>query len=198
MREKSVSSFIFDYGLSFAGLSEQQREGIVQELMNFQRRDAVAVSFKKYADARTEAPQTRLTYREAVTFPVRFMHGQSHHLQGQASDISMDGIRLWTDFAMQNGARIHMTFTLPDYVLYPELEPEDPKPAGKPVQAFKEMYCKGVIVARLPSDTRKLPHGVKFVDLHPVDREEMGRFIHQLQLYKLARRKGGLQVKRHA
>lgn len=197
-REKSVSSFIFDYGLSFAGLSDQQREAIVQELMNFQRRDAVAVSFKKYADARQEQPQTRLTYREEVTFPVRFMHGQSHNLEGHASDISMDGIRLWTDFAMQNAARIHMSFTLPDYVLYPELEPEDPKPTNKSVQAFKEMHCKGVVVARLPSNTRKLPHGVKFVDLHPVDREEMGRFIHLLQLYKLSKRKGGQQIKRHA
>lgn len=197
-RDKSVSSFIFDYGLSFAGLSEPQREGIVQELMNFQRRDAVAVSFKKYADARVEQPQTRLTYREEVTFPVKFMHGQSHHLEGHASDISMDGVRLWSDVAMQNGARIHMSFTLPDYVLYPELEPEDPKPAVKKGQPFKEMHCKAVVVARLPSNTRKLPHGVKFVDLHPVDREEMGRFIHLLQLYKLARRKGAQQIKRQA
>lgn len=190
-REKSVSSFIFDYGLTFAGLSEQQKEAIVQELMNFQRRDAVAVSFKKFDGAVKDAPQTRLTYREDVTFPVRYMHGQSVHAEGYASDISMDGIRLWGDTALQNGARLHLTFTLPDYVLYPDADPDQlPRPQGKNVQSFKQMTAKGVVVARLPSDTRKLPHGVKFVDLHPVDREELARFIHLLQIYKLAKRKG--------
>ena len=191
-REKSVSSFIFDYGVTFSGLSEGQKEAIVQELMHFQRRDAKAVSFKKFADVRTEQPQTRLTYREEVTFPIQFMHGQSVHSSGFASDISMDGIRLWTDMALQNGARLHLTFTLPDYVLYPDIEPGEPIPrvANKSQHAFKEMHMKGVVVARLPSNTRKLPHGVKFVDLHPVDREEVARFIHLLQIYKLAQRKG--------
>lgn len=199
-REKSVSSFIFDYGLTFSGLSEAQREAIVQELMNFQRRDAVAVSFKKYADVRAEQPQTRLTYREEVTFPVRFMHGTSHNSEGYATDISMDGIRLWSDTGLQNGARIHMSFTLPEYVLYPDTDPEESaKPApAKPVQAFREMQCKGIVVARLPSGTRKLPHGIKFVNLHPVDREEIARFIHLLQLYNLAKRKSAQYAKRQA
>lgn len=198
-REKSVSSFIFDYGLSFAGLSDQQREGIVQELMNFQRRDAVAVSFKKHADARVEQPQTRLTYREEVTFPVHFMHGSAVHSEGYASDISMDGIRLWSDAALQNGARVHMTFTLPDYVLYPEADPNDPvRPGARRGAGFKEIQCRGVVVARLQSDVRQIPHGVKFVDLHPVDREEVGRFIHLLQLYKLAKRRGAKGTARRA
>lgn len=198
-REKSVSSFIYDYGLSFAGLSDQQREGIVQELMNFQRRDAVAVSFKKYADVRADQPQTRLTYREEVTFPVHFMHGSAVHGEGYASDISMDGIRLWSDVGFQNGARVHMTFTLPDYVLYPESDQNDPgRPMIRKGNAFKEIQCKGVVVSRLQGDVRKIPHGVRFVDLHPVDREEVGRFIHLLQLYKLAKRRGPQQAKRRA
>ena len=199
-REKSVSSFIFDYGLTFSGLSEAQREAIVQELMNFQRRDAVAVSFKKYADVRVEQPQTRLTYREEVTFPVRFMHGTSHNSEGHASDISMDGVRLWSDTSLQNGARIHMSFTLPEYVLYPEADPDDPARAVPPkaLHGFKEINCKGTVIARLPSGTRKLPHGVKFVDLHPVDREEIARFIHLLQLFNLAKRKSAQFTKRQA
>lgn len=196
-REKSVSSFIFDYGVTFSGLGAQQKEAIVQELMNFQRRDAVAVAFKKYSDPKADAPQTRLTYREEVTFPVQFMHGQSVVSEGYASDISMDGMRLWTDSAMQNGARLHLTFTLPDYVLYPEAEPGEHPRQGRHPSSFKEMRTKSIVVARLPSSIRKLPHGVKFVDLHPVDREELARFIHLLQLYKLAKKKGQ-QAKRHA
>ncbi|MDP9017995.1 MAG: PilZ domain-containing protein [Candidatus Eremiobacteraeota bacterium] len=191
-REKSVSSFIFDYGITFANLSATQKEAIVQQLMNYQRRDAVAFSFKKQADTNKDAPQTRLTYREAVTFPVTFMHGQSPASTGHATDISMDGIRLWCGTALQNGARVHLTFTLPEYVLYPDADPEDPTPraTGKHPQGFKEMSARGVVVARLASNEKKIPHGVKFVDLHPVDREELARFIHLLQLYKLARAKG--------
>ena len=189
-REKSVSSFIYDYGLTFVGLNELQKEAIVKELMNFQRRDAVAISFKKHSETTKDATQMRLTYREEVTFPVRYMHGQNVFANGHASDISMDGMRLWVDTALQNGARLHLTFTLPDYVLFPEHEPDDlPRAAGKSPNSFKEMSAKSIVVARLPSNTRKLPHGVKFVDLHPVDREELARFIHTLQLYKLARRK---------
>ena len=188
-REKSVSSFIFDYGLTFAGLSEAQKEHIVQELMNFQRRDAVAISFKKQSDVQKDVSQMRLTYREEVTFPVRYMHGQSVFAEGYCSDISMDGMRLWVDSALQNGARLHLTFKLPDFVLYPDHEPDD-LPKGKHKNAFAEMNAKGIVVARLPSNTKKLPHGVKFIDLHPVDREELARFIHTLQLYKLAKRKG--------
>lgn len=190
-REKSVSSFIFDYGITFSGLSDAQKETIVQQLMSYQRRDAVAVSFKKSTETVKDGPQTRLTYREEVTFPVSFIHGQSVNSSGHASDISMDGIRLWTDMALQNAARVHLKFTLPEYVLYPEAEPDElPRPVGKHPQAFREMTARGVVVARLPSNTKKIPHGVKFVDLHPVDREELARFIHLLQLYKLAKAKG--------
>ncbi|MDQ2919099.1 MAG: PilZ domain-containing protein [Verrucomicrobiota bacterium] len=190
-REKSVSSFIFDYGLVFTGMSDAQKEALVRELMNFQRRDAVAVAFKKHTETAKETTQMRLTYREEVTFPVRYSHGPNAFAEGTASDISMDGIRLWVDRAMQNGARLHLTFTPPDYVLYPDYESDDlPRAQGKSHNSFREMTAKAIVVARLPSSTRKLPHGVKFVDLHPADREELARFIHTLQLYKLARRKG--------
>ncbi|GAC1655154.1 MAG: hypothetical protein NVS9B12_06120 [Vulcanimicrobiaceae bacterium] len=195
-REKSVSSFIFDYGLSFANLSREQKDAIARELMNFQRRDAGAVSVKKYTDPAKDQTQMRLSYREEVTFPVRYIHGQNAFAEGHASDISMDGMRLWVDTALQNGARLHLTFTLPDHVLYPDCEPaEMPRPQGKSPNSFREMTTKSVVVARLPSDSRKLAHGVKFLDLHPVDREELARFIHTLQLYKLARRRK-LQVAR--
>ena len=192
-REKTVSSFIYDYGIAFASMTPDEEDNIFQELLSFQRRDAVANAEKKTAVgvAADELPQTRLSYRESVTFPVRYATGNQHDCEGEASDISMDGIRLWTNVALQSGARLHLTFTLPDFVLSVD-SPEAIKRRSefsRKNERFTEIRTKGLVVARLQGQGKGMPHGVRFVDLHPADREELARFIHSLQIYRLAERR---------
>ena len=188
-RGKSVANFIYDYALSFSGLSKLQKDQLTQALVAFGRLDAVAVAFKKRGDVKPSLTQTRIAYREEVTFPVRCASGEQVFSDGHVSDVSIDGMRLWVQTALEQGSPLELTFTPPSYVLWPDSASVDVgRQMGTRSSEFREISAQAVVVARQPSNTAKLPHGIQFVDLPCEDRQELARFIRCLQLYKSAQR----------
>jgi c-di-GMP-binding flagellar brake protein YcgR len=188
----------YEYGVEFEDLGSSQRESLLREIAEMQRRAAAArVAARESAKqhASTSGKQRRTSLRTMVPFPVRYRRASYSACSGEASDISAGGLRLLCADELPNGTEVEMRFTLPVRVLdaYPkaderlEITPFGHRRVRIPDnrRPFDEMIVRGRVCSiHEPQNGRKV-YGVAFVDIDGYQREEIARFTHAVQLSRI-------------
>lgn len=128
-----------------------------------------------------------------VMYALRDRNGRRH---GRANDLSAGGLRLSTDEDLLRGSILVLDFRLPDaflegltiekevfeqtpFGLRPETVKTQPPPFAPMrlnAQVLSTFYVPG---------TKRLAHGMKFIDLHQEAQEELQRFVHLWQLHQI-------------
>ena len=137
-----------------------------------------------------------------VEFDVSYtIEGRPGRRNARANDLSAGGLRLVSDEDIIKGSLLTLDFQLPDDFLASmtvekemyEQSPFGLRPETIKVQppGFAPVHVNGRVLATFfDSQTRKLAHGISFVDLDRNLEEELQRFMHLWQLHYLRTRKG--------
>ena len=147
--------------------------------------------------AQKSTAQKRSAFRMPVEFDVLYALGErTGRRHGRANDLSAGGLRLSTDEDLIKGSILTLDFRLPDAFLegltvekevYEQtpfgLRPETVKTQPPP---FGPMHLSAEVLSTfyLPG-TRRLAHGMKFINLQQEDQEELQRFVHLWQLHQI-------------
>ncbi len=190
----------YEYGVSFARMTNDERIALAKEIHEMQRREAAARADQRQTAAPKPAPRTpgkqrRSAVRTLVEFPVRYRLPGKASAAAVANDVSMGGLRLITPDKLVLGMIVEVRFTLPgDYLyIYPpagervEISPFGPRKVRIPDnrRPFEEMTVHGRIVSRFQPVQGREVYGVQFTDVDGYQREEIARFTHSVQLAKL-------------
>ena len=193
----------YEYGVSFARMTADERSSLAKEIHEMQRREAAARADQRpqaKAAAPKPAPRTpgrqrRSAVRTLVEFPVRFRVANKAGVSAVANDVSMGGLRLITPAKFELGTLVELRFKLPDDYLfvYPaagervEISPFGPRKVKIPDnrRPFEEMTVHGRIVSKFQPTRGREVYGVQFTDVDGYQREEIARFTHSVQLAKL-------------
>ncbi len=193
-RRKQAS---LEYGVEFERLLSSEVEALQCELMELQRRAAAARS-EAAGDNPHPTKQRRRTFRTVVTVNVTYKRDQlpGNH-RGRASDLSIGGLRLTCDEILLSDELLTLTFTLPneilgsfpDYVDEIDISPFGPRIVKKPhpLRPFEEIRLRAKVVQRFADVRGRVVVGLQFVQINGFDREQIARYIHAAQLYKLRR-----------
>jgi len=188
----------YEYGVTFK-LSDRERETLIREIQEMQRREAAA-----RADSRTApiAPpstatgkQRRTSVRTFIGFPVKYRITGGSSIIAEANDVSAGGLRLICQEKLETGVMVELRFTLPNNVLwvYPaaeertEITPFGPRRIRIPDnrRPFEEMLVQGRVVTHFAPTRDHEVYGVQFTDIDGYQREQIARFTHAVQLAKL-------------
>ena len=199
-RKKLVGQAFYEYGIAFDKLQTAQADAVVKEVMELQRR--AAISRSEARDGATIAPppgkgQKRTAYRAMTQFPIKYRReGRVGLTDAEANDLSVGGLRLITNEVFPKDASVILEFTLPQEVLsvFSDSGEPDPSPFGNRGYAekksdrrrpFEPMTIKAKIAARLKDSSGRIVLGVQFLDVDAFTREEIQRYIHAVQIYKM-------------
>jgi c-di-GMP-binding flagellar brake protein YcgR len=190
----------YEYGLTFK-LTKSERETLLKEIQEMQRREAAARADNRPQTVPAAAPaaatgkQRRGSVRTLVGFPVRYKTPGRPAIVAEANDVSMGGLRLICLEKLEIGTMVELRFTLPKSVLwvYPaaedrtEITPFGPRRIRIPDnrRPFEEMIVHGRVVSRFAPLRDREVYGVQFTDIDGYQREEVARFTHAVQLAKL-------------
>jgi c-di-GMP-binding flagellar brake protein YcgR len=189
----------YEYGVSFARMTNSERAALAGEIREMQRREAATRADRRYAVAPKPAPkagkQRRGSVRTMVEFPIRYRTGNKPSVAVSANDVSTGGLRLMTQEPLAVGTVLEMRFTLPNDFLYVyppagervEISPFGPRRVRIPDnrRPFEEMTIHGRIVSKFQPQRGREVFGVQFTDVDGYQREEIARFTHAVQLAKL-------------
>ncbi len=189
----------YEYGVSFARMTNSERAALAGEIREMQRREAAARADRRYATVPKPVPKTgkqrRGSVRTMVEFAIRYRVGNKPSVAGWANDVSTGGLRIMTQEPLAIGTVVEMRFTLPnDYLyVYPpagervEISPFGPRRVRIPDnrRPFEEMTIHGRIVSKFQPQRGREVFGVQFTDVDGYQREEIARFTHAVQLAKL-------------
>lgn len=143
-----------------------------------------------------EAAQRRRTFRTVVTVNLTYKREDQPgvHL-GTATDLSAGGLRLTCNEALLPDQLLILTFTPPSAVLgsFPDqidevdISPFGPRIVKKPhpLRPFEEIRVRARVVQRFPDSRGRVVVGVQFLQIDAFDREQIARYIHAAQVYKL-------------
>lgn len=198
-RKKLVDQAFYAYGVTFDTVSGAESTKVIALVMELQRREAAGRSEVKDGAAGDAVPgKQRGTYRAVVTFAVKYRRdSRPGATLAEATDLSAGGLRLICEEPIPSNATITLEFTLPDSVLcvFSGAPPEDPSPFGKrgvtrqkppdPRRPFEPMTIRANVAARLKDSLGRVVLGVRFIDADAFTREEIARYIHAVQLYKI-------------
>lgn len=186
----------YEYGISFNGMPQSERDALSQEILGLQRREAAARAQRNNEVKPAIAPgmQRRRSVRTLFSFPVRYRFGKTS-LPAEANDISTGGLRLMCREDVPLGTEVEIRFTLPNAVLdiFPaseqrtEITPFGPRRIHLPDnrRPFAEMLLRGRVISRFAPQRGREVYGVQFTDIDGYHREEIARFTHAVQLQKL-------------
>lgn len=186
----------YEYGVDFDLAAPEEREHLHKVIVDLQRRVGAARANERGTIVTDEnSAQRRKSMRAAVTFPIRYrLEGRASAI-GEASDISMGGLRLACEHPLPNDALLELRFTLPADVLsvYPpaserlEISPFGPRHVRIPDnrRPFEEMTARGRVVTNFGRKGSREAYGIQFMDIDGYQREEIARFTHASQLAKL-------------
>jgi len=191
----------YEYGVTFH-LSTAERNQILKEIQEMQRREAVARAETRPATAPPKKKiaaagrQRRTSVRTLIGFAVKYRLPGKASLSAEANDISTGGLRLiCKDSKIETGTEVELRFSLPNAVLavYPpaeertEITPFGPRRVRVPDnrRPFEEMVVHGRIVTHFAPQRGNEIYGVQFTDVDGYQREEIARFTHAAQLQKL-------------
>ncbi|MDP9018635.1 MAG: PilZ domain-containing protein [Candidatus Eremiobacteraeota bacterium] len=198
-RKKIVGQAFYEYGIAFDKISTADSDALVAFIMEFQRRAAAdRTETKDAAVADAKPGQKRGAYRALVAFPIKYRRdGRPGATIAEANDLSAGGLRLICTEPMPRDVILTLEFTLPNEVLtvFSSHVPEDPSPFGgrgitrpkpkDPHRAFEPMTVRGKVAARLQDSSGRIVLGIQFIDADAFMREEIQRYIHAVQLYKI-------------
>jgi len=188
----------YEYGVNFSRMSNSEKAALAREIHEMQRREAATRAEKKAA-APKPAPkpgkQRRTSVRTMVGFPVRYRAGSKPGITAEANDVSTGGLRLICRETIEIGTPVELRFTLPGQFLsvYPpagertEISPFGPRKVRVPDnrRPFEEMTVLGRVVSRFQPSRGREVYGVQFTEIDGYQREEIARFTHSVQLWKL-------------
>jgi len=188
----------YEYGITFA-LTKSEREVLLREIQEMQRREAAARADNRPLPgtpaAAATGKQRRGSVRTMVGFPVRYRVTGKPAIVAEANDLSMGGLRLLCVEKIEIGTMVELRFTLPNSVLwvYPAAEERtEITPFGERRiripdnrRPFDEMVVHGRVVSRFAPNREREVYGVQFTDIDGYQREEIARFTHAVQLAKL-------------
>jgi len=187
----------YEYGISFNGVPQSERDALSQEILELQRREAAARAQQRNAEVKPAiAPgtQRRRSVRTLFSFPVRYRFGKTSS-PAEANDISTGGLRLMCREDVPLGVDVEIRFRLPNAVLdifapseeRTEITPFGPRKIRLPDnrRPFAEMLLRGRVVSRFAPQRGREVYGVQFTDIDGYHREEIARFTHAVQLQKL-------------
>lgn len=187
----------FEYGVSFDALSGAERDALVREITELQRREAAARTHTPTQEMTPQqrAKQRRRSVRTMAVFPIRYRQVNRGATFAEACDISTGGLRLFCKDLLPIGTPLDLRFTLPNEVLdvFPkaqertEITPFGHRKVRIPDnrRLFEEMAITGRVVSRFQAVRGREVYGVQFVDIDGYQREEIARFIHAVQLSKM-------------
>jgi c-di-GMP-binding flagellar brake protein YcgR len=190
----------YEYGVSFARMTNTERAGLAKEIQEIQRREAAKRAETRQVAAPKPAPrpggkQRRGAVRTMVEFPIKYRMAGKRSVEASANDVSTGGLRLMTPEPLAIGTVVEMRFTLPNDFLhvYPaaaervEISPFGPRRVKIPDnrRPFEEMTLHGRIVSKFQPTRGREVFGVQFIDADGYQREEIARFTHSVQLAKL-------------
>jgi c-di-GMP-binding flagellar brake protein YcgR len=188
----------YEYGIDFVATPSEERAVLSKEIRELQRREGATRAFRREDAAPASdatAAQRRSALRAMASFPIRYRATNRVSAFGEASDISMGGLRLACPQTLTIGGIVELRFKLPDDVLdiYPpssertEITPFGPRTVRIPDnrRPFEEMFVHGRIVSRFAPSSGREVYGVAFTDIDGYQREEIARFTHATQLTKL-------------
>lgn len=198
-RKKIVGQAFYEYGVAFDKISTADSDALVALIMEFQRRAAADRTELKGAAAENSKPgKQRGAYRALVTFPIKYRRdGRPGLTTAEANDLSAGGLRLICNEPMPADVILTLEFTLPQEVLtvYSAAAPPDPSPFGDrgitrpkpkdPRRPFEPMVIRGKVAARLKDSSGRIVLGIQFLDADAYTREEIQRYTHAAQLYKI-------------
>lgn len=187
----------YEYGVDFIVAMPADRERLTKEIAEMQRREGAARAHSRGVPSQIDVAgaQRRTALRATVSFPIRYRFEGRATATGEASDISMGGLRLASAQPLPIGSVLELRFTLPDHVLsvYPppservEISPFGPRKVRIPDnrRPFEEMSVRGRVVSHFGRTKIGELYGVQFTDIDGYQREEIARFAHAAQLSKL-------------
>ncbi|MDQ6929645.1 MAG: PilZ domain-containing protein [Candidatus Eremiobacteraeota bacterium] len=198
-RKKIVGQAYYAYGVTFETISSGESAKVIAVVMEIQRRAAADRSAVKSGSITGAKPgKKRGTYRAVVTFPVKYRcDSRPGATAAQARDLSAGGLRLICDEPLPSNAALTLEFTLPHEVLsiFSGATPQDPSPFGDrgilrqkpkdPRRPFEPMTIRATVAARLKDSLGHIVLGVRFIDADTFTREEITRYIHAVQLYRI-------------
>ena len=133
-----------------------------------------------------------------VAFPVKYRRdGRPGATVAEANDLSAGGLKLICNEPFPKDVILTLEFTLPQEVLsvLSNAPVQDPSPFGPrgelrpkpkdPRRPFEPMSIKAKVAARLKDSSGRVVLGVQFLDADAFTREEIQRYIHAAQLYKI-------------
>lgn len=198
-RKKIVGQAFYEYGIAFDKIATADSDAVIQFIMEFQRRAAADRSEVKDAAVAAKPGAQRGTYRAVVAFPIKYRReGRPGATIAEANDLSAGGLRLICNEPMPADVVLALEFTLPQEVLSVfkgSHVTEDPSPFGNrgitrpkpkdPRRPFEPMTIRGKVAARLKDSSGRIVLGIQFMDADSFTREEIQRYIHAVQLYKI-------------
>lgn len=199
-RKKMVGQAFYEYGIAFDKISTADSDRLISAIMEFQRRAAAERSEgREVADSKPQSGQKRGAFRALVAFPVKYRReGRPGATTAMANDLSAGGLKLICNEPFPKDVILTLEFTLPQEVLAvfsaPSNVPE-PSPFGArgelrpkpkdPRRPFEPMTIRGKVAARLKDSSGQIVLGVQFLDADAFTREEIQRYTHAAQLYKI-------------
>jgi c-di-GMP-binding flagellar brake protein YcgR len=184
----------YEYGIAFEETSDDQREALGQQIAEMQRRAENARLAAREATkyVATGGQQRRTSVRTPYPIPIRYRPLNRSASMGEASDISVGGLRLNCPDSLPVGSELDIRFTLPSSVLavYPasddrmEIAPFGQGRVNVPDnrRPFEEIAVRGRILAHYGVENGQEVYGIAFVDVDGYQREEIARFTHAVQL----------------
>ncbi|HET9030893.1 MAG TPA: PilZ domain-containing protein [Candidatus Aquilonibacter sp.] len=147
--------------------------------------------------AKAAPTQKRSAFRMPVEFDVFYtLRNRTGRRHARANDLSAGGLRLSADEDLIKGSMLELDFRLPDDFLEGltiekevfeqtpfGLRPETVKTQPPP---FEPMRLSAEVLSTFyVPGTRRLAHGMKFVNLTQESQEELQRFVHLWQLHQI-------------
>jgi c-di-GMP-binding flagellar brake protein YcgR len=200
-RKKLVGQAFYEYGIAFDKISTADSDRLISAIMEFQRRAAAERSEGREIAAETapQSGQKRGAFRAMVAFPVKYRRdGRPGATTALATDLSAGGLKLICNEPFPKDVWLTLEFTLPQEVLTVFSEPSkvpEPSPFGArgelrpkpkdPRRPFEPMTIRGKVAARFKDSSGQIVLGVQFLDADAFTREEIQRYTHAAQLYKI-------------
>lgn len=187
----------FEYDISFETLGPRQADTLARYVRDLETKAAAARSMKHAISLLpTTDKQRRTSFRAATSFAVSatILNGQSLPASGRCADISTTGMRFLSTADIEVGMKLALSFMLPSDVL--RVHPEETvaidlktqtlsRSRGlDPRRAFPPISLASKVVSRSATPTYEI-YGLHFIEIDGLQREEIARFTHAVQLQKI-------------
>lgn len=181
----------YEYAVALEPMPEGESDALASEAELLVR----SASARNYDTALVDISQF-LNYRvpDDVTVHFRIDNPRAFGI-GRACDVTGNALRLWCNERLLMNQAVHLAVRLPDVVLNVHKGRDDElvtAPMGTAQvprkvlrQPFSEIQLSGRIAGTVKDSKRRDAYEVELLDLNPLARQEIARYIHASQLARL-------------